>query len=271
VLLGALGVGAVGGAFLLPRLRARLSNNALVVTASIVYAVVLVAVVSAGDPIVAVVVLLPAGVAWIAVISAVNASLQLFLPAWVRARGLSVYLTVLFGSQAFGAVLWGALAVPLGLVATFLTAAAVMVAGVATIRVWPLIETEGMDRSTVVYWPAPELTLDVEPEGGPVLVRSVYTVSPDRERPFLAAMADVRRSRLRTGAVRWGLFRDGEQPDQFVELFVVPSWEEHQRQHTERLTGADRQAEQRADALSDPSPRTSHLIAADLPDRASPR
>jgi len=76
----------------------------------------------------------------------------------------------------------------------------------------------------------------------------------------------VRRSRLRTGAAQWGLFRDGDQPDQFVEIFVVPSWEEHLRQHTERLTGADRQAEQQADALSVPPPQTAHWIAADLPD-----
>ncbi|HKC82855.1 MAG TPA: MFS transporter, partial [bacterium] len=142
VLLGSLGVGAVAGAFLLPQLRARLSNNALLFAASVVYAAALVAVVIGGNLVIAVVVLLPAGVAWIAVITAVNASLQLFLPAWVRARGLSAYLTVLFGSQAFGAVLWGALALPLGLVPTFVSAAAVMVAGAATIRGRPLIETE---------------------------------------------------------------------------------------------------------------------------------
>ena len=52
---------------------------------------------------------------------------------------LPVYQVVLFGSQALGAVFWGFDAVPLGLVPTFLFAAALMGAGVATIRVWPLI------------------------------------------------------------------------------------------------------------------------------------
>ena len=100
LLLGALGVGAVAGSFLLQRLRTRLSANGLLVAASAVYAAVMVAVVLIPSVIVAVLVLLPAGLAWMAVLSTMNASLQLFLPEWVRARGLSVYLTVLFGSQA---------------------------------------------------------------------------------------------------------------------------------------------------------------------------
>jgi hypothetical protein len=49
-----------------------------------------------------VLVLLSAGVAWIAFLSNVSAALQLFLLRWVRARGLSVYQVVLFGGQAAG-------------------------------------------------------------------------------------------------------------------------------------------------------------------------
>jgi hypothetical protein len=82
-------------------------------------------------------------------------------------------------------------------------------------------------------------------------------------------MQRVRLSRLRTGATQWGSLRDGEVHDQFVELFVVPSWAEHLRQHRERLTGTDRQYEQEADALSNPPPRISHLISAELRDRGS--
>jgi MFS family permease len=216
-------------------------------------------------PVLTVIVLLPAGVAWIAVISTINSALQLFLPAWVRARGLSVYLTVLFGGQAFGAVVWGAIAVPLGIVATFLIAAAVMLVGVAAASLWPLVDTTGMDPSTQVRWPVPELAVEAEPEAGPVVVKTTYTVTPDRQDSFFTAMAGVRLSRLRTGAAQWGLFLDGETHDQFVELFVVPSWEEHMRQHADRQTGTDWDFEERASALSDPPPQTSHLIAAQLP------
>jgi Transmembrane secretion effector len=60
--------------------------------------------------------LIPAGVAWVVVLSTLNASLQLFLPAWVRGRSLAVYTIVLFGSQALGALIFGALTGLLGLV-----------------------------------------------------------------------------------------------------------------------------------------------------------
>jgi MFS family permease len=87
LLLGALGAGAVAGALLLPRFRSRLSSNLLIGAASAVYALVLILIVLVPNRILAMIVLLPAGAAWIAVLSDINAELQLFLPAWVRARG----------------------------------------------------------------------------------------------------------------------------------------------------------------------------------------
>jgi MFS family permease len=266
LLLGALGIGAIGGALILPRVRARLSINALVAVSGVVYSVVLACVVLISNAIVILIVLLPAGVAWMAVLSTVNAELQLFLPAWVRARGLSVYQMVLFGAQGFGALVWGVIATPAGIVPTFLIASAVMLAGVATTRVWPLIDTSGMDRSSVQYWPEPNLAMPADPDDGPVVIRSVYTVAPEKEEQFLRAMARVRLSRLRTGATQWGLFRDGETPRQFVELYVVPSWDEHMRQHSDRLTGTDQKIEEEAQAFSDSPEETSHLIAVDVPD-----
>ena len=224
------------------------------------------AVVLIGNPIVTLVVLLPAGVAWIAVLSTINAELQLFLPAWVRGRGLSVYQMVLFGAQAFGALAWGFIAAPLGIMPTFLIAAGVMLAGVATMRFWPVIDTSGMDRTTVEYWRAPNLAVDADPEDGPVVVSTVYTVEAANEEAFVRAMARVRLSRLRTGATNWGLFRDGKAPHQFIELYVVSSWEEHLRQHSERLTRTDQQYDQEAQALSTAPENTSHLIAVDIPD-----
>jgi MFS family permease len=263
VLLGAVGAGAVVGALLLPRFRAGVSINVLVAAASAVYALVLILVVVAPNIVVAVIVLLPAGAAWIAVISDVNAELQLFLPAWVRGRGFSVYQMVLFGAQVAGAVAWGAIAEPLGVRAAFFIAAAVLLGTVVAVRIWPFFETAGMDRQTQAYWPEPALVFDASPESGPVVVRSVYTIAPEKEPEFLEAMKLVRLSRLRTGATQWGLFRDGEVPRSFVEMYIVPSWDEHLRQHRFRITGVDHEFEARADSLSDPPPDVSHLIAVD--------
>ena len=266
LLLAALGVGAIVGAVALGRLRLLLPLNALLLASSLVFAAALALVVLVSSPLLILVVLLPAGVAWIAVLSTVNAELQFFLPAWVRARGLSVYQMVLFGSQAIAALLWGVLAAPLGLLPTFLIAALAMALAAATIRLWPLADTSDMDRTTVQYWPDPDLVLDLDPSAGPVVVETVYWIAPEREQRFLEAMADVRLSRLRTGGTQWGLFRDGETAHRFVEIFVVPSWDEHLRQHGERQTGAAREVHERATDLSDPPPETSHLIAADVGD-----
>jgi MFS family permease len=266
VLLAALGLGAIAGAFVLPRLRARWSINQLTFIASAVYAAALAGVVLVPSPLVVILLLLPAGVAWITVLSEVNASLQLFLPGWVRARGLSVYQMVLFGSQGAGALVWGLMAGPAGLVATYLVAAGALLAGAATIRLWPFADTSGMDRSLVMSWPEPQLAVNTETTDGPVVVTTTYTVSSERERQFLDAMAKLRQSRLRTGATQWGLFREGETSHRFVEIFVVDSWDEHLRQHRERQTATDQAFEEEVNSLSDPPPETRHLLSAEVSD-----
>ena len=54
-----------------------------------------------------------AGAAWLGLLGTLNATTQLALPDWVRARGLSYYLVVVSVGQAAGGFLWGALATQL--------------------------------------------------------------------------------------------------------------------------------------------------------------
>ena len=72
----------------------------------------------------------------------------------------------------------------------------------------------------------------------------------------------LRRSRRRTGATTWHLYRDAADPRRYVETFVVPTWEEHLRQHHDRLTGADRDVEQEALGCADGPPVVAHLVQA---------
>lgn len=263
LLLGALGVGAIAGASLLSKGRARLSANALVGLAGGVFAAALLAVILLRSTIAVVLVLVPTGMAWVGMLATVNTSLQLFLPAWVRARGLSVYQMVLYGAQGLGAVVWGAAADAFGLRLAFLVAAGLMAAGTISIRVWPLVDTSRMDRSTVVR-PDPNVAFQTGTGTGPVVVRTTYSIPAGRETDFIRAMARVRLSRLRTGATDWGLFRNGEQPCTFEEIFVVASWDEHLRQHRERLTATDRAIEEEAKTMSETPPQTRHLLPADF-------
>jgi len=82
-----------------------------------------------------------------------------------------------------------------------------------------------------------------ESDEGPVLVTVEYSVPPDDRKAFLSAIHRYGRVRRRDGASRWGIFKDIENPDVFVESFLVNSWAEHLRQH-ERLTRADSSVEQ---------------------------
>lgn len=263
LLLGALGVGAILGALVLPRLTARFSPNPLLLLATVTYGAAAAAVALVTTPALAFLALLPAGAAWMVVISSSNAEIQLFLPEWVRARGLATYQMVLFGSQALGALGWGLLAEQAGLVTAVLLAAALLVAGAATLKPWPLIDTRGLDRSPSVHWPEPNITFQPEPET-PVAVSTVYTVTPEREAQFLEAMQDIRLSRLRTGAIAWRLYREGESNRVFIESYLVATWEEHLRQHHGRLTGADAVADARVRALSDPKPSSKHWFPTEL-------
>jgi MFS family permease len=266
VLLAALGLGAIMGAFVLPRVRARLSTNRQLLVAGLMFGLSLLVVGLVRNSVVVTLALFPAGLAWMTVLSSINAAMQLFLPGWVRARGLSVYQIVFAGGQALGALLWGTLAGLTSLVVSFAVAGVLMLATAATIRVWPLHEVSGLNREPVSYWPEPHLVLDPEPLLGPVLIMSRYPVRPEHHRDFIAAMELVRRSRQRSGAQRWGLFRDGEQPDIFVEVYQVPTWDEHLRQHDGRLTGTDQDVEDRALAFVEEGSTVSHLLPAQLPD-----
>jgi hypothetical protein len=131
---------------------------------------------------------------------ALGGTLQVFLPGWVRARGLAIYQMVFAGGQALAALAWGVLAELVGIVPTLLAAAALLVLGALSVLAWPLRDTAGWDRDLAVYWPEPHLELEPELENGPIIVIITYAVPPSRAPDFLAAMVPVRRMRLRTGA-----------------------------------------------------------------------
>jgi hypothetical protein len=133
-----------------------------------------------------------------------------------------------------------------GLVPTFLAAAALMVAGVVTVAVWPFPDVAHLDRDPAVFWRDPELTHEPDPRAGPVMVVTRYVVPPDAAQPFLEAMVPVRRVQLQTGATSCDLYRDGADPASFVMVGSYRTWEDHLRQHTGRLTGADREHEELA-------------------------
>ncbi|MGD9507297.1 MAG: MFS transporter, partial [Geminicoccaceae bacterium] len=106
--LGAFGIGALIGAFLIPRLRHRLGSEAVVTILSVVFAgaTLSIGLLSASLPAV-VAALALAGGAWLGSLSTFNISVQMTTAFWVQARVLAVYQATIFGGMAAGSWLWG--------------------------------------------------------------------------------------------------------------------------------------------------------------------
>lgn len=259
-LFGALGVGAILAALTIGRLRGVMSTNALLIISGLAYAAVLVVLVLVPIFAVALVALVLGGAAWTAVISTLNAELQIVLPAWVRARGLSVYLVTFTGSQAIASILWGQLAAGTGVVVAFLVAAALVAVTSVSGFLLRMPDTQAVDPTTSDYWDDITVAIELQPVDGPVLVTVEYTVPRAEQEAFLASTAELRRSRLRNGANRWELYRDAAHPELFVEAFAVGSWEEHEAQHRDRLTIADQRIEETTQSYVSAPPRSRHLI-----------
>ncbi|MFF3732310.1 MFS transporter [Streptomyces sp. NPDC002476] len=251
LLLGAVGVGAVLGAALLPQVRRRWSSNAALTTGGLLFAVTLALLAVVRVSWVAGLVLVFSGVAWVGVLSMLNAQMQVTTPGWVRARALAFYLTVFQGGMAIGAAVWGKVADGVGLVPTLLIAAAVLAAASSAGLVLAVPDSP-LDRSVSMHWAAPTMVLEPAEDDEQVLVTVEYVVPAHNADLFVESMQAMGRSRLRTGAVSWGLYRDGTDPDTYLEVFLVASWKEHLQQHSGRLTGFDRETEERARSLVDP-------------------
>jgi MFS family permease len=262
ILLTALGLGAVGAALLLPRLKRQRSSDRVVAVATLVFAVTTAALAVVHNFALVCFALLLAGGAWLAHLSSLNVAVQTVVPSWVQGRALSVYMLIFYAGLAGGSALWGAVADHLGVAESLLISAAGMVVGLLATSRFHLQSGEGLNLAPSRQWPAPIVRHDLEPERGPVLVTVEYQVDLERSAEFVRAMDEVRRIRLRDGALQWGLFVDAAVPGRHTEVFLVKSWLEHLRQH-ERVTVSDRDIEERARVFhSGPErPIVRHLIA----------
>ena len=259
-LLAAIGAGAVGGAFALPRLHARLGSDGVVVLGEAGTAAALVLFGLAHQPWVAVVACLLAGTSWIAALAILNVSAQTVLPDWVRGRGLAVYVTVFFGTLTVGSALWGLAAEHLGLgPAHYLAAGGALIALWATRR-WKLRSGLAVDLTPSMHWPPPVLAAGLDKEAGPVLVTVEYHVAPENREAFLAALVPLASQRQRNGAYDWNVFQDTSQPERMIETFLSDSWLDHLREHG-RVTRADRAVEEQVKRLAREPPRITHYIA----------
>jgi predicted MFS family arabinose efflux permease len=262
LLLGMMGIGAIGGAWQLPKLRRHTSPQRLTIACTIAFAAALVALSLAGNVVEASVTLVVAGVAWIGMLTSLNVVAQVGAAPWVRARALAAYLMVFQGGLALGSAGWGVVAEATGPGRTLAIAAAFLAAGLVAVVRYPLAADPDRDLEPSPL-ADPRAADDLHPEHGPVLVTVEYLVDPNGAEGFLRAVSEMGRIRRRDGAYRWGIYRDVAEPGRYVETFLVESWLEHLRQHR-RSTAADMRVRERVHAfhVGTDEPEVTHLVSA---------
>ncbi|MDB5706687.1 MAG: transporter permease [Sphingomonas bacterium] len=260
VLLGAFGIGAVGGALASGRLRHRLSTERIVLIGTL--ALALGAAATAVSPFIAgtVVALMLAGAGWVLALSTFNVTVQMSSPRWVVARGLALYQMAAFGGMAAGSWVFGIVAEDRGVAVALLAAAALQVAGALLGFRLPLPQVEDLNLDPLSRWTEPETAVPIESRSGPVVITIEYRIAQKNIVTFLKVMAERGRIRRRDGARHWTLLRDLGDPQLWVERYHVPTWLDYVR-HNQRRTHADADNSAELSALHEgPMPPVVHRM-----------
>lgn len=202
-----------------------------------------------------------AGLAWVWTLTTLNATAQLMSPEWVRGRTMSLYSLAFVGILPLGSVLAGAIADVIGAgEAMVVISVAGILLGVAAIGfdvpvLSDVVSPEFSDRPVPAH---------ADTEGGPVMVVSTWVIDASDVTEFLSIMNEVRLVRLRTGAYRWRLYRNVEDPLRISEVFLTTTWREHLAQHR-RIDDASASVIARARGFDRvDGPVTRHLVAIDV-------
>jgi hypothetical protein len=178
---------------------------------------------------------------------------------------MAIYLLIFFGGLAAGSAVWGFVATRAGVSAALFVAAVGLIIGPLVGWRFRLAGNTNLSLTPSLHWPEPVMMIDSEASDGPAITVVEYRIDSRTAVEFLEAMKELKRIRLRDGAIRWNLSRDTADPQRYVETFVAESWADHLRQH-ERVTAADRAVEERVEAfhLGPDPPKTTHLVGEEL-------
>lgn len=243
ILTGCIGIGAVAGAMLLPRLRRQIPPDRIVTWAALVFVLTLLIMAWAAEFWLLLLALFLGGMAWTSTTSCLNVAVQLSVPNWVQARSLGIYQMVFQGGMAAGSAVWGALAEHTHASVALSAAATGLLIGLPLAQRFPLTFEASLDLSPgrldhALSRAAPQVMIEPNPDDGPVLITVTFLIDPERAEQFIEAAHKLGRVRRRDGAIRWALFRDPFQQARFLETYVVESWLDRNRQ-IERFTVAD--------------------------------
>lgn len=231
MLLSCMGLGAVLGALMLPRLNRRLTINMRVALATLAFAGGLAGLAFANNHWLLYGLLTLVGLAWMLVLNSFSVGVQTVVPRWVQARTISLYLLTIQGGMALGSVVWGTVAEHFGLAPALSGAAGWLVLSILLVFRYALVSGDHLDFTPARPRLEPVLAAAPPPEEGPVIITTTYRIAPADRRAFLGIMEQLARIRRREGAIRVGTYADLADPTRLVEYFMTETWEEHAQQH----------------------------------------
>jgi len=258
ILNGSLGLGAVAAAFTLPRLRRRFITDHIIAAATFYNVFTLIVIARIHRPSIIIATLIVAGFTWTSTMASLNTSVQISVPAWVQARALGTYMMTFQGGLALGSVLWGAIAQRTSTPTALLCAAGGLAGTFPFVRRFHILRGGIPDttpreprRAAPTLTPFPDADPDAgDPaEAGPVRISIHYRIPLENYGEFTLAIHQLRGVRLRGGALRWGIYRDADDPKDLNETFIMESWLDYLRSR-ERMTAADEQIRLKVWALN---------------------
>ncbi len=261
ILLGAFGVGAVLGAGVSRPLRERISNEILVRSTFVAFALVAVITALSTHMLLTASALVLGGGAWVITLSLFNTTVQLSTPRWVVGRALSLYQMAIFGGMASGSWLWGSIAEATSPATALITAAIGMLLGALIGLRVPLLSNEVLNLDPLNRWREPPVALPIEPRSGPIAIAVEYQINEADQQSFQQVMTERRRIRRRDGAHDWVLSQDLANPRIWIERFDVPTWLDYVRFHS-RTTQADAHVSDQIESLhqGEGAPRVTRML-----------
>jgi MFS family permease len=244
-LLGSFGVGAVGGAVLVPGARRHLSGEAATRGCCIILGLSIIAVGFSRSTTLTAIGLCAAGAMWMLNMALYNVSVQTSAPRWVAGRLLAAYQSSVTGGVAIGSWLWGAVAQQHGIsTAMYVSGGLMLLCPLIGLRYRIPDPATPVDEALVAI-ADPEVSLALTPRSGPIIVEMEYRIAPHQARQFYQVMQRVQQVRRRNGAHAWSIARDVADPLLWTEGFRCPTWLDYLR-----MRGRSTQAEQDIHAIA---------------------
>lgn len=248
-LLGAQGVGAVGGALFANNIRERISTEAAARVFAVASGLALVAIGLSHSLALSCAAFAVVGAGNILTIAMLNVTVQLSAPRWVTARALSLFSSAITAGIGIGAWGWGMVAGSYG-VAFALIASGIAVGCTSLLGLFlPLAPDQVSDNATVDIGYEPEVAMPLTLRSGPVIIEVEYDVDPARAREFYGVMMKMQGVRKRIGGFDWSISRDIANPALWTERYHCPTWGDYLRMR-DRYSQPDVDIQAQADSYN---------------------